>query len=114
MGAGVVEKVESWREADGVRVDKIMTRPDYSRSGLFFQPGQPVMLDASPRQPVRQTCHHYRALQAQHDHVPMAHAVVQRNAPASCRWVYQQRGLSLGCACAQPRAQEGAGIHQAR
>jgi hypothetical protein len=31
MGAGVVEKVESWREADGVRVDKIMTRPDYSR-----------------------------------------------------------------------------------
>jgi len=57
MGAGVVEKVESWREADGVRVDKIMTRPDYSRSGLFFQPGQPVMLDASPRQPVRQACH---------------------------------------------------------
>jgi len=32
MGAGAVEKVESWREADGVRIDKIMTRPDYSRS----------------------------------------------------------------------------------
>lgn len=29
MGTGAVEKVESWREGNGVRVDKIMTRPDY-------------------------------------------------------------------------------------